>query len=854
MGERISLIDEICNGKYEASVITTFNIYFPFYEQIILRHLETIGCRYNLLLVDAKECQINLESPTLRPRLAGKRYSLLPVFVKNVFHPKIVLLIGKEKSLLLVGSHNVTIAGYSSNKEITNRFERVKNNKNKDIDIIFQSVWRFIKKCLESLPEQITDNFKEIEHIADWLQEPIDPILPSRNMFFGTPPEGLSLWEQLKPNLPKKSQSIFLMGPFFDQKLYFLQLLKEHFSPTQLVVGIDPETVSIGKEAKELFSDVTFVNASSLSLKETNSVSGYLHAKAILIESEENEVFLITGSANPTKAAWFGTKEERNIEAIVLRIDIKGSLGELEDNLRDLINKPKISNEDWKIIKNNPQYPYQSAISLSVPIIAVVTEKGLEIDLQGQAKENIKSIVFFDNKDKEVYKIDFPIQALHQTQLILDVNVTSKWCFFIIYFTNEKQVYGTIHHKNELQTLAKTSKQKIIERALDSLNSDTPLFEDLVSTILKVIDEPIENIQSNISKPNHKELASKIDVIQTSFVSDLNEKIKQKNHPIRIASKEMSVILDILLHHLSKNLDKDYTNEQELYLESEEELIGSEEETDYQKRDADKQVDIDRYQRKVKTLLDRVLKHTKAAFEDKARCSKVIPQICAILALLNHLYFLNENNAPWIPRGRTFLEKSLLLEFLSDITPFLYDKNNGLISFAKLNIYQGNFEELISIRSFLLWLAWISGLSIAFPINKKDFKISNGNKNLLGWKSLACIALESINNREVYSKTLNLVNCLEMDSSKLKQNEEWIRKCQVWAEKIQTNLNVKNTYLSNTKPLAPGDIVIATSLLDSSLYIVLENQIKKVVVSFLDKDKNTAFQPEKLFKVGSISE
>ena len=52
---KISLFDELRKGGYEASLITTFNAYLPFYEEVVLRRLVSCGIRHNVLMMDAKQ-------------------------------------------------------------------------------------------------------------------------------------------------------------------------------------------------------------------------------------------------------------------------------------------------------------------------------------------------------------------------------------------------------------------------------------------------------------------------------------------------------------------------------------------------------------------------------------------------------------------------------------------------------------------------------------------------------------------------------------------------------------------------------------------------------------------------------
>lgn len=51
-------------GKFEASIIATYNAYLPFYEDVILRRLVSSGCQHNILLLDKGELSQSLSMAT----------------------------------------------------------------------------------------------------------------------------------------------------------------------------------------------------------------------------------------------------------------------------------------------------------------------------------------------------------------------------------------------------------------------------------------------------------------------------------------------------------------------------------------------------------------------------------------------------------------------------------------------------------------------------------------------------------------------------------------------------------------------------------------------------------------------
>ena len=88
MAEHISIIEEIKKGGYEASLITTYNAYLPFYEEVVLRKLIGQGAQHNVVLMDAAQCTYSVDHHP--PRLAGRQYSLVPIASPGAFHPKVI--------------------------------------------------------------------------------------------------------------------------------------------------------------------------------------------------------------------------------------------------------------------------------------------------------------------------------------------------------------------------------------------------------------------------------------------------------------------------------------------------------------------------------------------------------------------------------------------------------------------------------------------------------------------------------------------------------------------------------------------------------------------------------------------
>lgn len=173
MSDRISILDIAESSGFEASLITTFNASLPFYEEIILRRLRANGCHQNVVLMDAAQCSAAWGSESTRPRHAGYDYSLLPIRTSAAFHPKIAIFAGPKRASILVGSHNLTVAGFGYNRELTNLIEL--SGKKQDVGgSVLNEIWESLSDWLERASESCP---AELIRSADSLQKHIKPFL-----------------------------------------------------------------------------------------------------------------------------------------------------------------------------------------------------------------------------------------------------------------------------------------------------------------------------------------------------------------------------------------------------------------------------------------------------------------------------------------------------------------------------------------------------------------------------------------------------------------------------------------------------------------------------------------------------
>ena len=118
----ISLLEDLQAGEYETAVFLTYTINLRFFELMILPRLRRMGVSRIGVLVDQRGYQESLADP-LAQEFCGQGYILAPIHLPHggIQHAKLLWLQKHETITAYGGSHNLTMAGYNDQVEITAR-------------------------------------------------------------------------------------------------------------------------------------------------------------------------------------------------------------------------------------------------------------------------------------------------------------------------------------------------------------------------------------------------------------------------------------------------------------------------------------------------------------------------------------------------------------------------------------------------------------------------------------------------------------------------------------------------------------------------------------------------------------
>ena len=316
----MKLLSALKRQPADNCVILTYNADLLFFEHLLFESLYGAGCRNTLVLCDPLQYSTAL-GDIAQLRYAGQRYLLTAgrTSPAGAFHPKLVFLTTADSGRLIIGSGNLTRAGYTRNWEVVTLVEY--SDKQPDPAAWMMCRWAFEMLSLivhrsdpGGLAQQRLD---QLLGTTQWLRR--DPPAPPDTRAWPLHNLNAPLLDQVLTrygNLDGSSVSeAVVISPYFDLNARAIEELLVRFRPEQLRLytqglrpGVDPTRLH-GILAR---SGVQF-EAGRLEAEGRR-----LHAKTLMLRTQQG-VWLASGSANFSAPAWLCRATAGNTECIVLR-------------------------------------------------------------------------------------------------------------------------------------------------------------------------------------------------------------------------------------------------------------------------------------------------------------------------------------------------------------------------------------------------------------------------------------------------------------------------------------------------------------------------------------------------------
>ncbi|MCY3738108.1 MAG: hypothetical protein OXG13_17005 [Gemmatimonadaceae bacterium] len=682
----VSLFDSIKGIRPEAVILTTYSCHFPYFEQVILRRLRRAGIRQVVLLIDQEMLAQAVEDAP--PRRAGRDYALIPVARRTAFHPKVVLLGGSRGGVLSVGSHNLTLAGYSWNKEVATLQRSVGASAP---DPRFRDAWEAVKGWMLSSTVcgyLCEEELAAFENALPWLHDSDGQTPDARVLIAGG---DRSIWEQVTELIDAPVERVTVVGAFFDSRLQFVERIARDLGPIELIIGVDPQTVSAPPTIAEV-EHAKLVAASQVWGFEAR----YLHAKCLLVEDIEGSSLLVTGSANPSRSAWLERGERANVEMVLLQTGRAAKEGAESIGLGELRGAPEVSAEELQTISRN--WDRGSEAPRTVPEVAVVAFSPEDPAVALVAGQPDDILQFLDSEGREVLRQlrsewtedGWTPRLIEQTHMIRVWRATA--CIQAV----------ILQRQDLIADVRRPPEQRQFREALGSLATGEPKLSELFGYIERLIGNP----ELAVATPGS---GTKDDRSEDGLPL-VGSRGRKRRRLLRIRDQDnLGYLLDVLMRELGRDL---LSGGSKVDVETsdgrtEEELIGQEdEEVIFQRLPAmERRKLLEVCHRRVRRLVKRMSQHLEQFRHGEEPASAMLMRLVAVLGMAKVLRDCDEK-AEWVPRGQTAFPSEQRWQLLREILANIID---GRRSLATSDVHDQRIlqsEEWTQVRAYVLWLAF----------------------------------------------------------------------------------------------------------------------------------------------------
>ncbi len=315
---RIDLLEALNGKSYDHAVICTYSFESSFFEGYCLDRLSSLTNNGNISVITDRSIYEGLlaGAESRKPKIANLRYLLHPISVPGVFHPKLFLLVSKNRGRLIIGSANFTRPGITSNAEIAGCYD-YEVEKDESLKSIFQSAFEYLVKLSERWPsKQLTSNLQTILRDAAWIAP--DEKQDSLGDFALLDNLDASLWKQICAEVEAPVDTVYVVSRYFDSAPQILDRLQADLSPKRIKIYTQNGVTNLTSDwlkHPSVKNGQTEILLCHYTDDEQHSQS--LHAKGIIIEQGGQRIFAF-GSANFTSAALLRTPQRGNVETLLL--------------------------------------------------------------------------------------------------------------------------------------------------------------------------------------------------------------------------------------------------------------------------------------------------------------------------------------------------------------------------------------------------------------------------------------------------------------------------------------------------------------------------------------------------------
>jgi hypothetical protein len=323
---------------YHTAIVTSFAVEFSGFDEVMLPQLAAAGATNVLLVADARMTSAAFSDGSLLPRQLGRDYVVLePRQAAGVFHPKIVLQLGRDGGRAFIGSANATAAGIGGNLEIVTEVA-CGTETSPDREFV-RSVWRYVQSVTDAAGGAAADALRWAADRSPWLAGPqpeeVQTLADGSLIALLARPGASGILERFAAPVDGPVERVVVMSPYFDDDAAALTNLASELGAGNTVVLLDPLSHGLPDPVPAI-PGLELVDAATVGPRRLK------HAKLILAQTAGWD-HVLAGSANCTTTAlgWTGFAGV-NAEASIYRRVPRGA-AEAAMGLTELLGGARVA-------------------------------------------------------------------------------------------------------------------------------------------------------------------------------------------------------------------------------------------------------------------------------------------------------------------------------------------------------------------------------------------------------------------------------------------------------------------------------------------------------------------------------
>jgi hypothetical protein len=300
----MKLYERFGERGYHTCIITSFGIDFHTYENVVLSRLRVAGCHNNILLCDNALLTQSLAEASSLPCLAGRQYTANGAKASGVFHPKLVVQLGRNGGRIIVSSANMTSTGLAGNLELAGEFTC--GTEDSGEQRLIAQAWGYALRHCDRSGQALDGQIAWAEARTPWLRRAVQTreavtLEDGTTAAFLATGERIGIGERFVAfvdDMPVKR--LVVVSPYWDETLKALGFIAKTLSPAKTDLLIDSGARLFPVTALKKLKGVRLFD------REEFRKGRFLHAKAVIAQTRKAD-HVLYGSANCTVAA-MGTK------------------------------------------------------------------------------------------------------------------------------------------------------------------------------------------------------------------------------------------------------------------------------------------------------------------------------------------------------------------------------------------------------------------------------------------------------------------------------------------------------------------------------------------------------------------